>query len=727
MSAAKALKLKDAGNQAFKAGNLNAAVGAYTYSLETLEQALKSTNETKNEVSSKSANISTEKSINRLRAEILSNRSLCLSKLGEHKDSLNDAKSAIASDSSFGKAYLRYGQALYALKNFKGAIEQLENALKVEPEKLAKQVSQLIKKCRKMISKSAPATSSTSKSKSDEKATSTSCTASKATKIVTPPADVHTFARQLVTAALSCGVADPNNSKFEGAHLILSMIDDKSEKRVNVSKHFEKYKRIQTLAGRSRYLMNIVRTEIVGFAILPHDFEIAKHLLRPRLFSRQKLDATGSTAMPENDELPCWMVGDESSTTSGQIKQTNSVAVAVVVDYGKDGMLPVMSSTCAAWKVSFDTVRSQALSNFCKSCVKQKKKEWESHMSGCLTSPWKDNTDGARVALFPEMYVPNIPLMEGQPKRSSAPETVAIFGTNNCVLISDASNPISQCFIGDIVINDMEKTVDHVSSVPYRLVRSNGTGAPWAWRPYCPTVQKIEFSVPSSQTEIDSILDAVQGGGKKQIPIFGETETKKQTIQKNVQALVQKAKETEKIEKKNMKNTKAPTKTSNTSTTKLRGGFLDNETTKKKSVLNDKRTKDQEKKKKQILSDSKSVNGLNQLSGKEFFKNQKSKIVKDILIEASSSFDGPREGCVFRHGDLGVGYYKDVPKVLGEQVCTTKTVERKANEPTIDLATLNRSIGMYGNLSTGNIGGSSPSSLFGGSSSLLQKKSLFSL
>lgn len=719
----KALSLKNAGNKAFKESNYNAAIGAYSYSLETLEQAEKETGESKNESKLTSATTN-----NRLRSEILSNRSLCLGKIGEHQESLLDAKNAMSSDPTFSKGYLRYAQALYALKSYKKTLEALgelqTNKAVQEPEKIAKQVAQLVKRCNKMI---AP------KSKSKSKPQTTPTTPTPTANAAPPAADVHTFAQQLVSAALSCGVADPNKSKFEGAHLILSMVKDNSEKRLHVGNLFETYKSIPTLAGRARNLMNIVRKDIVGFAVLPHDFEIAKHLLRPRLFSRQKLDASGSTAMPSNDELPCWMLVEGTSTTSGQIKQANAVAVAVVVDYGKDGMLPVMTSTSAAWKVSFDEIRAHAMSNFRNTCQptaaaaaaknkkkKKPKKEWKGHMSGCLTSPWTDNTDGARVALFPELYVPTIPTMEGQTPRQPGvmPETVAIFGTNNCVLVSEASNPISQCFAGDIVINDMEKTVDHVSSVPHRLVRSKTTGAPWAWRPFYPTVGKMEFSVPSCQSEIDNVLDAVQGGGKKQIPIFGKTETKRETIQQNVAVLVQKANQTKGSVEIEVVETNTTTKK-----TKLKGGFLDGHGS-NKSVLNDQRRAAQDKKKKQILMDSKSTNGLNNLSGKKFFGQEKKKkvvqVVKDELVEASAAFDGPREECVYRLGDQGVGYYKEKNIAIGTQIGPEGTkvpVVPKAKPATIDLATLNRSIGMYGG-----------SSLFGNTNNgLLQKKSLFSL
>ena len=94
-----ALKLKEAGNKAFKAGNIQAALGAYSYSLEKLEAAANSD----------------DTSQKRLRSEILANRALCLAKIGEHNESLTDAESAIACDSSFAKGYLRKAQALLAL------------------------------------------------------------------------------------------------------------------------------------------------------------------------------------------------------------------------------------------------------------------------------------------------------------------------------------------------------------------------------------------------------------------------------------------------------------------------------------------------------------------------------------------------------------------------------------------------------------------------------------
>ena len=739
-----ALKLKEAGNKAFKAGNIQAALGAYSYSLEKLEAAANSD----------------DTSQKRLRSEILSNRALCLAKIGEHNESLTDAESAIACDSSFAKGYLRKAQALLALKRPKEAIAATIIASEMDKEKkITKSVTQLTKKCNKMIAPRAA-------SKKASTTTTTTTTTAATTTITTtaaqekaPAADVHTFAQQLVTAALSCGVANPEKSKFEGSHLILTMVKDGSEKRLHVADLFARYEKETTLVGRSMCLMDIVRQEIVGFSVLPHNFEIARHLLRPRLFSRQKLDSAKSTAMPDNDDLPCWMLSDGTMTSSQNIQEQDSVAVAVVVDYGQNGgMLPIMKSTCEAWQISFEKVREVAMETFRQRCLdedaaaaKKKKKEkkekkkktmnedisppWKSHMSGCLTSPWTDNTDGARLALFPEMYAPEIPLMEGQPPRGQGifPETIAIFGTNNCVLVSEANNPISQCFAGDIVINDMEKTADHVSSTPHRLVRGKSRDVPWLWRRYIPCIERQEFSIPSSQIEIDGILDAVQSGGKKRIPIFGNTETAKICARKNIECLLAATKRVGGDVVKDSSTKSSSSHKENAASTgnekmKMKSGFFENGT-KKKSVLNDQRTIDAEKKKKQVEMDSKSVDGLDGLAAGlagGLAGGLWTNVVQDVLVESCKTFDGPRDGCVFRDGEDGVGYYKDIPKKIGSMVATRKStpvVEKKV--PTIDVATLNRSIGLYGSGMSGLTSSSTSSSLFGGNG--LQKKSLFSL
>ena len=142
MTMDKASKLKEAGNKAFAAGNIQAALGAYSFSLETLEKATKKKAE---EV--KTEDVSTSTVGQRLRAEVLCNRALCLGKLGEHQESLADATAAIASDASFAKGHLRHAQALLALKCPAKAVTAAKIAEKLEPVKLAKQVKKLMKKC----------------------------------------------------------------------------------------------------------------------------------------------------------------------------------------------------------------------------------------------------------------------------------------------------------------------------------------------------------------------------------------------------------------------------------------------------------------------------------------------------------------------------------------------------------------------------------------------------
>ena len=85
----------------------------------------------------------------RLRATLLSNRALCLGKVGEHAGALRDADAAIACDATFAKAWVRRGHALLALRRYADADAAADRALDMEPRTLAKQVAQLKKKCAK--------------------------------------------------------------------------------------------------------------------------------------------------------------------------------------------------------------------------------------------------------------------------------------------------------------------------------------------------------------------------------------------------------------------------------------------------------------------------------------------------------------------------------------------------------------------------------------------------
>merc|ERR1711865_1027265 len=190
------------------------------------------------------------------------------------------------------------------------------------------------------------------------------------------------------------------------------------------------------------------------------------------------------------------------------------------------------------------------------------------------------------------------------------------------------------------------------------------------------------------------------GGGKKRVPIFGATETTKEGVRKNIETLQAIAKtqlQTDSGSNASKKNTAKVTET------ELKTGFLGNDSN--KSVLNDSRKKQKE-------NDAKSVDGLNGLNGKGFFNKV---VEKDVLVELADKFDGKREGCAFRLGTDGLGYYKDVQKKFVKM----EPSKPKSHEATIDLGTLNRSIGMFGN----NLSNLSNS----GSSMFAKKKSLFSL
>ena len=102
-------QLKQAGNKAFAAGNIQAALGAYSFALERLEQGEKARadGEGKRErgdggnKAGEAGDALRASAARRLRATLLSNRALCLGKVGEHAEALRDAEGAIAADPTF--------------------------------------------------------------------------------------------------------------------------------------------------------------------------------------------------------------------------------------------------------------------------------------------------------------------------------------------------------------------------------------------------------------------------------------------------------------------------------------------------------------------------------------------------------------------------------------------------------------------------------------------------
>ena len=64
----------------------------------------------------------------------LSNRAASLLSLKRYSAAAVDARRAVALAPTFGKAHARLGQALYFLKQYKGAVEAYEDALKFEED-----------------------------------------------------------------------------------------------------------------------------------------------------------------------------------------------------------------------------------------------------------------------------------------------------------------------------------------------------------------------------------------------------------------------------------------------------------------------------------------------------------------------------------------------------------------------------------------------------------------
>ena len=110
---------------------------------------------------------------------------------------------------------------------------------------------------------------------------------------------------------------------------------------------------------------------------------------------------------------------------------------------------------------------------------------WTSHASGCATSPWNDGFDAARVALFP-FVCSKAKLSSGMDEG----DRIIVFGTSNCTMSAGSRNPIGLCFAGDILINDIAKTGEMLTNVPFRVkFQSSSTptvSTPFEWSRFIP-------------------------------------------------------------------------------------------------------------------------------------------------------------------------------------------------------------------------------------------------
>lgn len=120
---------KSKGNESFGAGEYAQAILLYTLALDRASELPDAS-----EVAPKNPLFA--------RHVVLSNRSACFLKLGEHEKALKDAIDAAKMEPTYIKAIFRQGLALHAMGRYQEAIEQLAAALKLEPKN--KQVKQAL-------------------------------------------------------------------------------------------------------------------------------------------------------------------------------------------------------------------------------------------------------------------------------------------------------------------------------------------------------------------------------------------------------------------------------------------------------------------------------------------------------------------------------------------------------------------------------------------------------
>jgi glyoxylase-like metal-dependent hydrolase (beta-lactamase superfamily II) len=113
------LKLK--GNVEFKQGNYTKALDFYEQSLQQV-QVLFEEEAVENECDQKDAV-----------RDLISNRSACLIALYRFEDALKDANNAILLQDDYLKGYLRKGDALFGLREFKQALDAFQKAIELEP------------------------------------------------------------------------------------------------------------------------------------------------------------------------------------------------------------------------------------------------------------------------------------------------------------------------------------------------------------------------------------------------------------------------------------------------------------------------------------------------------------------------------------------------------------------------------------------------------------------
>eukprot|EP00943_MAST-04B_sp_MAST-4B-sp1_P002416 g2416.t1 len=479
------LSTKATGTEFFKKQDYENAIKNYTASIEAALKIYAANEDAKKQI-----------------VLLYSNRSLCHFKLGKVEEAFKDADEAVNIDPTFAKGWVRRATALQANGRLKDAIASYDEAIKLDPNAKAYVKGRATVKA---------AVKETEKKREE----------------------VSQFAQSLVLEAMKIPNVDSSKCAFasDGATLNIGFKNHSETRSLHVPSLYSRFSQLVSEAAKNKYVSNAIQTYIASDPSqieMPKTFDQASVLLKVQIINKSMCISQQHIACVPFEKFN----GGGSSKDFKKLfmcenveKNINDLAIAIVVDRGHARFF-ITKKTLLEWDKTFDFVFKAAYENM-KSEIKLDNK-WTSHASGCATSPWNDGFDAARVVLFPHLCF-KAKLTTGMDEG----DRVVLFGTSNCAMSAGSRNPIGLCFSGDILINDIVKTGEMLSNVPYRLKYKSASptkSTPFEWMPFIPK-PSFEFSVPNEQSEIDAILDAVQGG--KQIPVFGNGNGKKPAVLNN--------------------------------------------------------------------------------------------------------------------------------------------------------------------------------------------------
>lgn len=278
------------------------------------------------------------------------------------------------------------------------------------------------------------------------------------------------------------------------------------------------------------------RAWIGGAADVPASWDAARARVLPQLWTLEWIRQKQST-LPPGVILPyCGLHGEEDSTLY-------DVGVVLVCDFAPEEAnntpsleTVVLSKDIRNWSISWTDALRAALDNLRARTRRLEasspfEKRWEHHPSGCGSTLWRDRYDAARCALLPSV-VARRKREDGQPEPGAH---VCVFAARGLSLGSTSKNALGLCYLGDMVHTKIKPTGDLLSSQAYRLVKVKTTqGKPhplvqkagesvtWRWLPYAPAALSGEFSLPTSQEEVEALLECIEHG--RPCPVFGPTE-----------------------------------------------------------------------------------------------------------------------------------------------------------------------------------------------------------